>query len=414
MVGISLLGLPGTLEFRKSIWRDSPPYRIVQMGSGSSPEKRSEGVLPGRAASHRLPIIISMSSSRLPAPMHHELILPKGYRPLLPVREVELAIKIIKDFFERNLAAALNLTRVTAPYFVRRGTGINDDLNGIERPVRFQVKEDGEAEVEIVQSLAKWKRLALARYGFREGEGLYTDMNAIRPDDQLDNTHSIYVDQWDWERIMAPGQRSFETLKEIVRAIYDVVRRTELHMASHYSSLHPTLPVDIAFVTAEELCKRWPDVSPREREERICREHRAVFIAGIGADLADGKPHDGRAPDYDDWSTPRPDGGKGLNGDIFLFNPVLERAFEISSMGIRVDAEALRRQLKIRGMEERAELFFHRALLEGKLPQTIGGGLGQSRLCMFYLRTAHIGEVAVGIWPRDMEEACARGNVFLL
>jgi len=346
--------------------------------------------------------------------MHHDLILPKNYKPLLGVREVEIAIKKIKDFFEMNLASALNLTRVTAPYFVRTGTGVNDDLNGVERPVRFHVKEDGDAEVEIVQSLAKWKRLALARYGFRDGEGLYTDMNAIRPDDRLDSTHSIYVDQWDWERILRPDQRNRETLEEVVRAIYDVVRRTELYVASHYSGIRPTLPGEITFVTSEELAARYRKLTPREREHRICKEHGAVFIIGIGADLPEGKPHDGRAPDYDDWSTSRPDGGKGLNGDIFVWNPMIARAFEISSMGIRVDRKALLKQLKIRGCEERAKLYFHRKLLDGKLPECIGGGLGQSRLCMFYLRTAHIGEVAVGIWPREMETTCARGNIFLL
>jgi aspartate--ammonia ligase len=346
--------------------------------------------------------------------MHRNWVFPKGYRPRLGVREMEVAIKRIKDFFEEHLATALGLTRVTAPYFVRTGTGINDDLNGTERPVRFHVKEDGEAEVEIVQSLAKWKRLALGRYGFQEGEGIYTDMNAIRPDDRLDNTHSIYVDQWDWEQVIRPDQRNVEKLEAVVRAIYDVVRRTELYVASHYASVHPSLPVEITFVTAEELATRWPDLTPRERENRICAEKNAVFIVGIGAGLPEGRPHDGRAPDYDDWSTPRPDGGKGLNGDIFVWNPILEQAFEISSMGIRVDAEALKRQLAIRKCEDRAKLFFHKALLRGELPQSIGGGLGQSRLCMFYLRTAHIGEVAVGIWPKDMERACAEAGIFLL
>jgi aspartate--ammonia ligase len=276
------------------------------------------------------------------------------------------------------------------------------------------VKEDGDREAEIVQSLAKWKRLALARYGFRDGEGLYTDMNAIRPDDKLDSTHSIYVDQWDWEKIIRPDQRHVDTLMEVVRAIYDVIRRTELYVASHYSAIRPTLPVEIAFVTAEDLVRRFPRLSPREREDRVCSEHGAVFVIGIGGALSDGRPHDGRAPDYDDWSTPRPDGGKGLNGDIFLWNPVLERSLEISSMGIRVDREALLRQLKIRKCEQRARLFFHKKLLTGELPQTVGGGLGQSRLCMQYLRTAHIGEVAVGIWPKRMEKDCAKANIFLL
>jgi len=346
--------------------------------------------------------------------MTHAPYLPDDYRPQLDTRQVEAAIKDIKDFFEQHLARALNLQRVTAPPFVRSGTGINDDLNGVERPIRFRVKNDGDAPAEIVQSLAKWKRLALARYGFRLGEGLYTDMNAIRPDETIDNLHSIYVDQWDWEKIITPQQRNVETLKDVVRAIYEVVCRTEFHIASHHPGIRPVLPEAIAFVTSEELYRRYPDLHPRQREDRICQEHRAVFIIGIGADLPDGQPHDGRAPDYDDWTTPRPDGGQGLNGDVLLWNPVLNRAFEISSMGVRVDAETLRRQLKIRGCEERTKLFFHQQLLSGHLPECIGGGIGQSRLCMFFLRTAHIGEVACGIWPPAMQEACQQANVMLL
>lgn len=340
--------------------------------------------------------------------------LPADYRPLLNTREVETAIKDIKDFFERNLAAALGLQRVTAPLFVRSGTGINDDLNGIERPLRFCVKEDGDAQVEIVQSLAKWKRLALKRYGYQVGEGIYTDMNAIRPDETLDNIHSIYVDQWDWEKVITPEQRNRETLEAVVRAIYDVVCRTEFHVASQYSCIRPILPERIAFFTSEELQRRWPKIDPRERENRICAECRAVFVMGIGGQLPDGQIHDGRAPDYDDWTTPRPDGGCGLNGDILLWNPILGRAFEISSMGIRVDPETLSRQLKIRGLEERLELPFHRMLMAGELPQSIGGGIGQSRMCMFFLRTAHVGEVSVGIWPDAMQEACAKANIPLL
>jgi aspartate--ammonia ligase len=340
--------------------------------------------------------------------------LPQPYRPLLKLREVETAIKDIKDFFENSLAQALNLQRVTAPLFVRSGTGINDDLNGVERPVRFPVKEDGDAPIEIVQSLAKWKRMALDRYGYRPGEGLYTDMNAIRPDETLDNIHSIYVDQWDWEKIITPEQRSRETLEQTVRKIYDAICRTEFHIASEYSHIRPILPEEITFVTSEELYDRYPDVGPREREHLICAEHRAVFIIGIGADLAEGRPHDGRAPDYDDWITPRADGGRGLNGDILLWNPVLGRAFEVSSMGIRVNAQSLVEQLKIRGLEQRTGLEFHRMLLENRLPQTIGGGIGQSRLCMFFLRTAHVGEVSVGIWPQEMIDACAKANITLL
>jgi aspartate--ammonia ligase len=340
--------------------------------------------------------------------------LPADYRPCLDTRHIEAAIKDIKDFFERGLAQALNLHRVTAPLFVRSGTGVNDDLNGVEQPIRFRVKNDGDAPVEIVQSLAKWKRMALARYGFGVGEGLYTDMNAIRPDEILDNLHSIYVDQWDWEKAIRPEDRNRETLERTVRAIYGVICRTEFHIASQHPNIRPVLPQEIAFVTSEELQAAYPDLDPRERENRVCREHKAVFIIGIGGDLPDGTIHDGRAPDYDDWSTPRPDGGHGLNGDILIWNPVLERAFEISSMGIRVDAESLVHQLKIRGLEARAELQFHRMLLGGQLPQSIGGGIGQSRLCMFFLRSAHVGEVSVGIWPEAMERECQMANIRLL
>jgi aspartate--ammonia ligase len=339
---------------------------------------------------------------------------PRDYRPLLSVREVETAIKDIKDFFERNLAATLNLQRVTAPLFVRSGTGINDDLNGVERPLRFCVKEDGNAQVEIVQSLAKWKRLALKRYGYLPGEGIYTDMNAIRPDETLDSIHSIYVDQWDWEKIILAEARTRETLEAVVRSIYDVICRTEFHVASQYSSIRPILPENITFLTSEEMCRRWPEVNPRERENLACAEYGAIFVIGIGGELADGRIHDGRAPDYDDWTTPRPDGGRGLNGDILIWNPVLGRAFEVSSMGIRVDPESLLRQLKIRGLEHRLELPFHRMLAAGELPQSIGGGIGQSRMCMFFLRTAHVGEVSVGIWPEAMQEACANGGIPLL
>jgi aspartate--ammonia ligase len=345
--------------------------------------------------------------------MEYRLTVPESYQPLLSVLEMEEAIKGIKDFFERNLGEALGLVRVTAPMFVLSGTGVNDDLNGVEQPVRFAVSAAG-LDVEVVQSLAKWKRLALARYRFENGRGLYTDMNAIRPDEELDNLHSIYVDQWDWEKRISPAERTLETLEEAVRSIYDVIRRTEYYVAAHHADIRPMLPDDISFVTSEELAERFPELNPREREQQIAAEHGAVFVVGIGADLPNGSPHDGRAPDYDDWSTPRPDGGRGLNGDIILWHPVLECAFEISSMGIRVDPETLRHQLAIRGLEERAELSFHRQLLAGELPQTMGGGIGQSRLCMFFLRTAHIGEVAVGVWPEEMTEECAAAKIFLL
>jgi aspartate--ammonia ligase len=346
--------------------------------------------------------------------MGYKLMIPEHYQPALSVMEREEAIKSIKDHFQNNLAESLNLLRVTAPLFVRSGTGINDDLNGFERPVRFTVPASGDDDVEIVQSLAKWKRLALARYGIDDGRGLYTDMNAIRPDEELDNLHSIYVDQWDWEKTISPAERTLETLAHAVRSIYDVIRRTEFFVASLFGSIQPVLPDEIVFISAEDLAERYPDLEPSEREERVARRHGAVFVLGIGADLADGAPHDGRAPDYDDWISRRPDGGRGLNGDIILWHPILECAFEISSMGIRVDADSLREQLALRNAEERAELGFHKMLLNGDLPQTMGGGIGQSRLCMFFLRTAHIGEVAVGIWPLDMEKACAEANIFLL
>ncbi len=346
--------------------------------------------------------------------MSAQLFIPQAYRPNLNLQALESAIKDIKDFFERNLAAALNLQRVTAPLFVRSGTGINDDLNGVEKPVRFHVKEDGDAPVEIVQSLAKWKRMALARYGFATGQGLYTDMNAIRPDETIDNTHSIYVDQWDWEKILTPEQRNLQTLKDAVRAIYDTICRTEFHIASRHSHIRPLLPERITFITAEELYARHPDLPPRQREDLACAAHKAVFVIGIGGPLPNGQPHDGRAPDYDDWTTPNSDGGHGLNGDMLLWHPVLERAFEISSMGIRVDPATLSRQLEIRQLTERRELPFHRMLLAGQLPQTMGGGIGQSRLCMFFLRTAHVGEVACGIWPDEMVRRCAEAHIQLL
>jgi aspartate--ammonia ligase len=346
--------------------------------------------------------------------MPNSTIIPVGYQPVLNVRAIETAIKDIKDFFEKQLAAALNLQRVTAPLFVRSGTGINDDLNGVEQPLRFRVKEDGNSEVEIVQSLAKWKRLALRRYGYGPGEGIYTDMNAIRPDEVIDNLHSIYVDQWDWEKVIRPDQRNVDMLIETVRAIYDCVCRTEFHIASQHSNIRPILPENITFISSEELYALWPNLGPRERENLICAQHKAVFIIGIGGELPDGRPHDGRAPDYDDWITPRPEGRCGLNGDILLWNPVLERAFEISSMGIRVDAPTLLEQLKIRNLMHRTELDFHKQLLAGDLPQSMGGGIGQARLCMFFLRTAHVGEVSCGIWPAEMQQTYSKANIMLL
>ena len=337
----------------------------------------------------------------------------KSCVPLLDLRQTERAIRIIKEFFQINLAESLNLSRVSAPLFVMGGTGINDDLNGIEKPISFAVKAIANQRAEIVQSLAKWKRMALAEYGFQPGEGLYTDMNAIRPDETLDDIHSVYVDQWDWERVMKEDERNLDFLRWAVERIYDVVYRTERHVSEKYPQLKPFLPEKIQFTHSEDLERRWPVLTPRERENRICRESGAVFIIGIGAPLSDGKPHDGRAPDYDDWSSPTAK-GKGLNGDLLVWNPVLDRAFELSSMGIRVNPESLKRQLKITGFQKRAGLLFHKRLLAGELPQTIGGGIGQSRLCMLFLQKRHIGEVQSSVWPPEMRDQLKRDNVTLL
>ena len=335
-----------------------------------------------------------------------KLQLPNNYHSLLSLQETEQGIKAIKDFFQASLAAQLRLRRVTAPLFVRSGLGINDDLNGVERPVSFAIGDMGDARAEIVQSLAKWKRLTLAEYRIPRGYGIYTDMNAIRPDEELDNIHSLYVDQWDWEAVVASEERKLAFLRHTVEGIYNVLRQTEYMVFEKYPAITPVLPERITFIHAEELLQRYPDLPPKERENAVCREYGAVFVIGIGGALSDGKPHDGRAPDYDDWSTVAENGLKGLNGDILLWNPVLECAFEISSMGIRVDAEALKRQLEIRGQQQRAGLYFHRRLLAEELPQSIGGGIGQSRLCMFFLRKGHIGEIQSSIWPDDMRAAC--------
>ena len=342
------------------------------------------------------------------------LVLPPDYRPLLDPRHTERAILKLKDTFQTNLAFELNLTRVTAPLFVRAGTGINDDLNGVERPVRFQIGAMHDEEVQVVQSLAKWKRLALADLGFAAGDGIYTDMNAIRPDDPVDSTHSIYVDQWDWELAISEQDRSIDFLKSTVRTIYDVIRRTERFIAHEYDAIEPYLPSRIEFVHAEDLLRRYPGLSPREREYRACREHGAVFVIGIGGQLSDGTIHDGRAPDYDDWSTPTGDGYAGLNGDIVVYNRVLDAPFELSSMGIRVDPPSLERQLVIRNAEERRGLYFHRRLLGGELPLSIGGGIGQSRLSMLLLQKAHIGEIQASVWPDAMVTDCSRHGIQLL
>ena len=332
------------------------------------------------------------------------LIIPKDYNPVLNLRDTEIAIKLVKDFFETELSKALNLTRVSAPIMVSPESGLNDNLNGVERPVAFDVLETGKT-VEIVHSLAKWKRMALKNYGFSVGEGLYTDMNAIRRDEETDNIHSIFVDQWDWERILGPDERNVETLKSIVRKIYMTLRKTEGYVCAHYPFIKPELPDDIAFVTTQELEDQFPTLSPKEREYRAARRYGAVFLMGVGGKLRSGTIHDGRAPDYDDWN---------LNGDILLYDPLLDISLEVSSMGIRVDPETLLRQLRERGCEERAELPFQKALLNGELPQTIGGGIGQSRMCVYFLRTAHVGDGQASMWPDEVVEACHRANIQLL
>ena len=339
--------------------------------------------------------------------------IPEGYTSALSIRETETAIKEIKDFFQDDLAAELNLNRVTAPLFVEAGTGINDDLNGVERPVSFTVKDMGHRKVEVVQSLAKWKRLTLAELGLPAGEGIYADMNAIRPDEKLDNLHSIYVDQWDWERVITPQQRSMDELKQTVRQIYGVIRRTESHICRRFPAIERMLPDDITFVHTDELEDHFPELSPSERECQIARDHGAVFVIGIGAPLRDGKPHDGRAPDYDDWITPN-GRGRGLNGDIIIWYPTLNVALELSSMGIRVTPDSLKVQLQMTETMDREKLYYHRRLLAGDLPLTIGGGIGQSRLCMLLLRKAHIGEIQVGIWPEDVRSALRDRQIILL
>lgn len=342
------------------------------------------------------------------------LFKPAGYKALLDLPQTELGIHKIKEFFQQNLSAELKLRRVTAPLFVLKGMGINDDLNGIERPVAFPIKDLGEATAEVVHSLAKWKRLTLADYKIESGYGIYTDMNAIRPDEELGNLHSLYVDQWDWERVMSAEQRNPTFLKDIVSRIYAAIRRTEYLVYEMFPAIKPQLPKEIFFIHAEELRQKYPDMTPKERETAICKEHGAVFVMGIGGPLGDGEKHDGRAPDYDDYTTAGENGLPGLNGDILLWNPVLEQSFEISSMGIRVDKAALEAQLKSSGEEARAELYFHKRLLEGTLPLSIGGGIGQSRLCMFLLRKAHIGEIQASIWPEDMRKECAEYGMPLI
>lgn len=333
------------------------------------------------------------------------LIIPQGYQSALDIRETEVAIKKVKDFFEKALAANLNLTRVSAPLFVDPDSGLNDNLNGVERPVSFDILEQNGRVAEIVHSLAKWKRHALGRYGFAHGEGLYTDMNAIRRDEETDNVHSLFVDQWDWERIIDKEERNVDTLKTIVNKVYQALMETEDYMAMQYDYIKKSLPEQITFVTTQELEDRYPDKTPKEREYEAVKEYGAIFLMQIGDKLASGEPHDGRAPDYDDWS---------LNGDILIYYPILDCAVEISSMGIRVDAKALQEQLKKADCEERLTLPYHQMLLHDELPLTIGGGIGQSRICLILLNKAHIGEVQVSQWSDDMIAECERHHIYLL
>lgn len=342
------------------------------------------------------------------------LIIPKNYKQKLLPETTELAIKLIKQNFQKQLSEALKLRRVTAPLFVLSGTGLNDDLNGVERPVSFPVKALGDKKAEVVHSLAKWKRAKLGAYGIDPGYGLYTDMNAIRADEELDNLHSLYVDQWDWEKTIREDDRNLEYLKQTVRQIYQAIRDTEQKVYEKFPHITPRLPENITFIHSEDLLKEFPDKSPVERESEAAKKYGAIFLIGIGAPLSNGEPHDGRAPDYDDWISENEDGYKGLNGDILVWDSVLGRSFELSSMGIRVSPESLEKQLKERGCEERRELTFHKRLLNNELPYSIGGGIGQSRLCMFLLQKAHIGEVQASIWPEDQIKICKEAGINLM
>ncbi|MDI3505143.1 MAG: aspartate--ammonia ligase [Bacteroidota bacterium] len=339
-----------------------------------------------------------------------KLQVPENYKAILNLKQTELGIKSIKDFFQQNLSSELRLRRVTAPLFVECGTGINDDLNGIERPVNFPIKDMNDKRAEIVHSLAKWKRLTLADYQIDEGYGIYTDMNAIRADEELDNLHSLYVDQWDWELTINESNRNVAFLKQIVRRIYAAMLRTEYMVYELFPEIKPELPREITFIHAQQLLDKYPDKSVKDREDAITKDNGAVFIIGIGADLSNGEPHDGRAPDYDDWITENEEGYLGLNGDLLVWNPVLQRGMELSSMGIRVNPESLEKQLALKNKQERKALYFHKRLLNNELPLSIGGGIGQSRLCMYYLRKAHIGEIQASLWPVEMRiEAKEKG-----
>ena len=339
---------------------------------------------------------------------------PLNYKPILNLQQTELGITKIKDFFQSNLSAELRLRRVTAPLFVLQGTGINDDLSGTERAVNFPIKDMNDTRAEVVHSLAKWKRVTLADYNIEKNHGIYTDMNAIRADEELGNLHSLYVDQWDWERVIGEEQRNVDFLKDIVRRIYATLLRTEYLVSETFPEIKPCLPPEITFIHADELYRRYPNLTPKQREYEIAKEHKAVFIIGIGCALSNGVKHDDRAPDYDDWTTPGLNGLPGLNGDIILWNNVLQLPVEISSMGIRVDKETLIRQLELSGKQERLNMYFHKRLISDSLPLSIGGGLGQSRLCMFFLRKAHIGEIQASIWPDDMRAECEKLNIPLI
>lgn len=340
--------------------------------------------------------------------------LPEQYKPLLDLKQTELAIKQIKETFQLNLSSTLRLRRVTAPLFVLQGTGLNDDLNGVENAVSFPIQDMDGSVAEVVHSLAKWKRVTLAEYGIAEGYGIYTDMNAIRAHEELDNLHSLYVDQWDWERVITENERSISFLKRIVNDIYSAILHTEFTLSECYPQLKPSLPEEIRFIHSEELRRLYPQLSPKEREETITKEHGAVFIIGIGNELGDGKPHDNRAPDYDDYTTANEDGFYGLNGDLMIWSDVLGKAMELSSMGIRVDRAALLHQLEKSGKQERKSLYFHHRMLAGELPLSIGGGIGQSRLCMLLLKKAHIGEIQSSIWPDEMRKQCKEMNIPLI
>jgi len=346
--------------------------------------------------------------------MQQTTIKPTGYKSLLDETRTEEAVQFVKDTFSKKLSEKLKLQKVTAPLMLAKGTGINDDLNGTEKPVSFLIKDMDDARVEVIQSLAKWKRQKLASLAYEAGKGIYTDMHALRPDEVLSSVHSVFVDQWDWEKVMLQEDRKEAFLKITVKLIYEAIKETEKELTKDFKELKPFLPEEIYFVHSEELLEKYPELTPKQREDAICKEKGAVFIIGIGAKLSNGLPHDLRAPDYDDWSSKTEEGKYGLNGDILVWNPVLQRAFELSSMGIRVDKEALVRQLEELKLGARLQLAWHKSLLDGKLPQTIGGGIGQSRLSMLLTQKAHIGEVQPALWPEGMKEECLKANIVLL